>query len=95
MVEFPDNTAALLDLAAGRVSAVVVDEIVGRYYIAKKPDLYKVLEENFGDEQFGIGIRKSDEAFRAELQKAIDTMITDGSAKEISEKWFGADIVLK
>lgn len=95
MVEFPNNTEALLDLAAGRVSAVVVDEIVGRYYIAKKPDLYRVLEDNFGDEEFGIGIRKSDDAFRAELQKAIDTMITDGSAKEISEKWFGEDIVLK
>lgn len=95
MVEFPNNTEALLDLAAGRVSAVVVDEIVGRYYIAKKPDLYRVLEDNFGDEEFGIGIRKSDDAFRAELQKAIDTMITDGSAKAISEKWFGEDIVLK
>lgn len=95
MVEFPNNTEALLDLAAGRVSAVVVDEIVGRYYIAKKPDVYRVLEDNFGDEEFGIGIRKSDDAFRAELQKAIDTMITDGSAKEISEKWFGEDIVLK
>ncbi len=95
MVEFPNNTEALLDLAAGRVSAVVVDEIVGRYYIAKKPDLYRVLQDNFGDEEFGIGIRKSDDAFRAELQKAIDTMIADGTAKEISEKWFGEDIVLK
>lgn len=95
MVEFPNNTEALLDLAAGRVSAVVVDEIVGRYYIAKKPDMYEVIEDNFGDEEFGIGIRKSDDAFRAELQKAIDSMIADGSAKEISEKWFGEDIVLK
>lgn len=95
MVEFPNNTEALLDLAAGRVSAVVVDEIVGRYYIAKKPDIYRVLQDNFGDEEFGIGIRKSDEAFRAELQKAIDTMIADGSAKKISEQWFGEDIVLK
>ena len=36
--EFSNNTEALLDLAAGRVSAVVVDEIAGRYYIAKKAD---------------------------------------------------------
>jgi polar amino acid transport system substrate-binding protein len=95
LIEFPDNTAALLDLAAGRVSAVVVDEIVGRYYIAKKPDLYNILEENFGDEEFGVGLRQTDKAFLAELQKALDTMNTDGSAKEISEKWFGEDIVLK
>lgn len=95
MVEFPNNTEALLDLAAGRVSAVVVDEVVGKYYITKKPDMYKVIEDNFGNEEFGVGIRKSDDAFRAELQKAIDTMVADGSAKEISEKWFGEDIVLK
>lgn len=95
LVEFPNNTEALMDLAAGRVDAVVVDEIVGRYYIAKKAELYSVLEDNFGSEEYGVGVRKSDEAFLTELQKAIDTMNADGSAKEISEKWFGADIVLK
>jgi len=95
LVEFSNNTEALLDLSTGRVDAVVVDEIVGRYYIAKKADLYTVLEDNFGSEEYGVGVRKSDVAFLTELQKAIDTMNSDGSAKEISENWFGADIVLK
>jgi len=95
MVEFPNNTEALMDLAAGRVDAVVVDEVVGRYYIAKKADLYSVLADNFGSEEYGVGVRKTDAAFLAELQKALDSMNADGSAKAISEKWFGADIVLK
>lgn len=95
LVEFSNYTEALMDVNAGRVDAVVIDEVVGRYYIAKKADLYKVLDDNFGSEEYGIGIRKSDVAFQTELQKAIDAMNADGSSKAISEKWFGADIVLK
>lgn len=95
LVEFGNYTEALMDVNVGRMDAVVIDEVVGRYYIAKEPSLYTVLEDNFGSEEYGIGIRKTDAAFQAELQKAIDAMIADGSAKEISEKWFGEDIVLK
>ncbi len=92
LVEFGSNDEALLDLASGRLDAVVVDEVVGRYYIAKKPDDYKVIEENFGEEEFGVGLRQTDAAFLAELQKALDAMKADGTAAEISEKWFGEDI---
>ncbi len=95
LVEFTSNDEALLDLSAGRLDAVVVDEVVGRYYIAKKPDTYIVISENFGEEEFGVGIRKSDAAFLAELDKALDAMKADGSAGEISKKWFGEDIMKK
>lgn len=92
---FPDNAAALMDLSAGRLDAVVVDEILGRYYIAKKPGEYKILDDNFGQEQYGVGVRKSDKAFLQELNKVLDEMKADGTAGEISKKWFGEDIVLK
>ena len=35
IVEFPDNPTAFLDLKAGRVDALVVDEVVGRNLIAE------------------------------------------------------------
>ncbi|NLB88383.1 MAG: amino acid ABC transporter substrate-binding protein [Syntrophomonadaceae bacterium] len=91
-VEFGSNDEALLDLATGRLDAVVVDEVVGRYYIAKKPDDYKVLEEHFGLEEFGVGLRKNDTSFLAELQKVLDEMKADGTMTEVSNKWFGEDI---
>lgn len=93
MVEFGTNDEALRDLNAGRVDAVVVDEIVGRYYISKYPSDYTVLEENFGEEDYGVGVRKSDKKLLEELQKAIDEMVEDGTAAEISKKWFGEDIM--
>ncbi len=93
IVEFASNDEALLDLAAGRLDAVVVDNIVGRYYISKKADVYDVADEDFGDEEFGAGFRKGDVAFRDKVQEALDEMKADGTSAKISEKWFGADIV--
>ena len=93
--EFDTNDMALRDLAGGGLEAVVVDEVVGRYYLSNHPGEYKVLEDNFGVEAFGVGLRLSDQAFLAELEKALDEMKADGTAAEISNKWFGEDITKK
>ncbi|HRW13592.1 MAG TPA: amino acid ABC transporter substrate-binding protein, partial [Syntrophomonas sp.] len=91
LVQFDNNNDALLDLKSGRLDAVVVDEVVGRYYLAKHAEDYDVMEENFGSEDFGIGVRKTDKTFLEELQKALDAMKADGTSAEISKKWFGED----
>lgn len=91
--KYGDNVAALMDLKTGRLDAVVVDEIVGRYYIAKKPGEYNVLTENFGSEEYGVGLRKEDKELLAKLQKALDEMKKDGTSAKISKQWFGEDIV--
>jgi len=93
--KFGDNVAALMDLSAGRLDALVVDEIVGRYYTAKKPGEYRVLEDNFGTEDYGVGTRKDDTELATKLDKALDAMKADGAAAKISTDWFGKDIVKK
>ena len=52
---YPDYLEAFLDLENGRIAALVVDEILGKYYIAKRDGGYKVLEDNFGEEEYGVG----------------------------------------
>jgi polar amino acid transport system substrate-binding protein len=93
--KFGDNVTALMDLRAGRLDALVVDEVVGRYYTARKPGEYRVLDENFGTEDYGVGTRKDDVELMARLQKTLDEMKNDGSAATISTKWFGKDIIKK
>lgn len=93
--EFDSNDLAMRDLKGGGVDAVVVDEVVGRYYITKHPDDYKVLDENFGVEGFGVGLRLTDKAFQAQLDKALDDMKADGTASTISEKWLEKDLIKK
>lgn len=91
--KFGDNVTALMDLTAGRLDALIVDEVVGRYYTAKKPGEYAILEENFGTEEYGIGVRKDDTELLGKIQKAMDEMKKDGAAARISTQWFGKDIV--
>ena len=93
--KYSNNTEALLDLKAGRIDAVIVDEVVGRYYVSKKPDDYKVLNENLGVEDYGVGIRKTDVLLTAEIDKLLQQMKSDGTANTISQKWFGKDIIYK
>ena len=82
-----------MDLSAGRVDAVVLDEVVGRYYTAKKPGEYVVLEDNFGTEDYGVGLRLEDTELHARIDKALADMKQDGSGARIAEQWFGKNIL--
>lgn len=95
VVKFNTYTEALLDITAGRVDAVVVDEVVGRYYISKKPGEYKVASEDFGSEEYGVGFRIEDASFIKAVDEALDAMKKDGTADEIANKWFGDTSALK
>ena len=90
---FETNNEALMDLEAKRIDAVVVDEILARYYINQKgEEKYKILKDDFGSEAYGVGIRKGDEELLEKINQAFEDIKKDGTAKKISEKWFGQDI---
>ncbi|SOY51733.1 amino acid ABC transporter substrate-binding protein [Cupriavidus taiwanensis] len=89
---FGDNVTALMDLSAGRLDAIVVDEVVGRYLISKRAGEYRVLEENFGTEEYGVGVRKDDAELLGKLDKTLASMKQDGTAARIATQWFGTDI---
>lgn len=91
---FETNNEALMDLEAKRIDAVVADEILARYYINKKGEgKFKILNDDFGDESYGVGIRKGDEELLEKLNEAFEDIKKDGTAKKVSEKWFGQDII--
>ena len=87
--KYANNVDALLDLKAGRIQGVVVDEVVGRYYMTKNGGSYRVLEETLGGESYGVGFRKDDSEFGEELNKALIDMKEDGTFNKIKETWFG------
>lgn len=92
---YPDNRRALDDLAAGRVDAVVMDEVTARYIITHKQGTFVILTDNFGTEQYGVGFRKGDIAFRDAVDKVLDEMKKDGTIDRIAKKWFGEKAVVK
>lgn len=97
LIQAPDYVEAFMELKQGSVDAVVVDEIFGMYHIAQEngADTYRVLDESMGDEQYGIGFRLEDQAFRDKIQETLTAIINDGKGAEISQKWFGEDILIK
>ncbi|WP_409273429.1 amino acid ABC transporter substrate-binding protein [Neobacillus sp. SCS-31] len=95
VTEFADNVMALNDLKSGRLDAVVIDEVVINYYMAKQENTFKILDESLAPEQYGVGVKKGNEELRDKLQKALDKLNEDGTAAEVSKKWFGEDKVLK
>lgn len=90
--EYDTNPKAFLDLESGRIAAVVVDNVSGRYYIAQRPGKYLALTGFISKEPFGVAFRKDDVSLRDMVQKTIDEMVADGTMGKISRKWFGEDI---
>lgn len=95
--EYDTNVNAFLDLDIGRIDAVVCDEVVGRYY-AENSNLaneVRVLDDNFGGEEYGIATRLDDTALNTLISDNLKKVNENGTGAAISEKWFGEDILLK
>jgi len=90
--EYEDNPKALLDLEAGRIDVVVIDNVTGRDFIAKRPGKFKVLPGFISKEPFGVAFRKDDGELREKVQQTLDKMVKDGTMAKISRKWFAEDI---
>ena len=88
-VEYATNTECFKDIEAKRCDAIVVDEVLARYYMKQNgEEKYKVLDENFGEEQFAVGMRKDDAALQEALNKALAKLKEDGTYDEIYKKYF-------
>jgi polar amino acid transport system substrate-binding protein len=95
---YDDYQDALNDLKSStRIDAVAVDKVLIEYVMKQNPDTFVILEESLGDEYFGIGCRKGEEALADAIDKALDELKADGTTAQISEPWFGAgnDIVIR
>lgn len=88
-IEFDTNIDCFMDLEAGRSDAIVCDEVLARYVMKQRgAEKYRVLEENFGEEEYGIGVRKSDTELLNQLNNALEECMKDGSYDELYKKWF-------
>ena len=80
------------DMKAGRLDAVIVDEVVGQYYIAKDKSSFRDSGCRLTNEPVGACFRKDNTKLRDDVQEIIDAMTADGTMKKISMKWFGKDL---
>ena len=73
---------------------LIIDEIAAHYEMNKHPGDFEIIEATVGPTtEFGIGFRKNDTELRDKVQKAFDSVVADGTAKQISMKWFQSDLI--
>jgi len=80
------------DLRLGRVDAIMTDLLVAYEYIARS-DVYEIVWQG-GEEEFGICMKKGNDALTQAVNKALDELFEDGTMLEISRNTFnGLDLV--
>ncbi len=87
-----DNVQALLDLKTSGSDAVVLDEVVARYYVEKEEGTYRILDDVLAEEDYVIGFRKGEVALANEVENQLKSMAADGTLAKLSEAWFGKDL---
>jgi polar amino acid transport system substrate-binding protein len=83
---YADPVGAYRDLELGRVDAVLMDVPMEAFYARPNPKL-KPAGEPFMRGAYVIGLRKGDEALKAEVDAGIDKIVRDGTLERILRKW--------
>ncbi|HOJ09707.1 MAG TPA: amino acid ABC transporter substrate-binding protein [Clostridiales bacterium] len=93
VILFDENMMAIMDLEKGGVDALLIDEIVIRYYMQTKGNNFKIFDKELSHEEYGVGFRKGDKKLMKKVEETLEAMSKDGKLTEISTKWFDRDIV--
>ena len=80
------------ELEGGVADAVFVDMPVAASYVAQHDGL-AIIDEDLGAEQYGIAFRSGDAELCAQVDKAVQALVENGTYAEIAAKPEYADIV--
>lgn len=82
------------DVALGRADAFVMDRVSATQVIHDKPLPLQLAGQPFSKIENALPFRDDEtgHAQRDRINQALETLRSDGTLKEISEKWFGSDI---
>ena len=92
VLAYDEYLTALMDMQAGGVDAVLIDQVVAEFRIAGMGTDQIVPVATLADDNYGIGFRQGDIALRDKVEAVLKEMKADGKLAEISSQWFGSDI---
>jgi len=80
------------ELRLGRVDAIMTDLLVAYEYLSRS-DFFEIVWQG-GEEEFGVCMRKGNDALTKAIDKALDELFMDGTMLKISREIFdGMDLV--
>jgi polar amino acid transport system substrate-binding protein len=74
------------EMQLGRVDAIMTDLLVAFEYIGRS-DVFEIVWQG-GEEEFGICMRKGNDALTEQINNALDELFTDGTMLKISRQIF-------
>ncbi|MDR1156857.1 MAG: amino acid ABC transporter substrate-binding protein [Oscillospiraceae bacterium] len=92
--EYRTYDECILDMQAGRIDVMIVDEVLGQYKNSKLAVKLNVASVDFGDDYYVIGFRKEDTELCAQVEEALRAVKASGKGAEIGSTWFGEDLLL-
>ena len=87
------DVAALMDLKTKRLDAVVADNIFAQIAIDEASLPVKAVGDLLAVNEQAIAVNKGNEELVEKINKALAELIEDGTYAEISEKWFGFNLM--
>jgi polar amino acid transport system substrate-binding protein len=90
-VSFESSDAVLNGLRSGQVDAVVIDYPVVQGWLKDKAnaDAFEVADNVNTGEQYGFTVKKGNTKLLAAVNKALSEAKSDGTYRELYEKWIG------
>lgn len=92
--EYDTYDTAIMDLKAGRVDVIAVDQVLGEYTNNNLGGEMKECTYSLGDDYYVIGFAKDNTELRDKVNDAIKALVDNGKAADISNDWFGKNIVV-
>lgn len=84
--------SSFLDLNAGRIQGIFLDEVYANYYVShlKNKNDYRIIENNkIPADYFAVGLRKGDKTLCDKINQGLVRLQKNGKLEQLNEKWFG------
>ncbi|WP_027399570.1 basic amino acid ABC transporter substrate-binding protein [Anaerovorax odorimutans] len=78
----------MLQLINGDVSAVIIDQPVGKTYLKKQPGKCKIVGDVLNAESYGFAVKKGNKELLDKINTGLQNMIDNGTYDELFTKWF-------
>ena len=90
VVAYDNGLTAVQALNNGQVDAVVIDNAPAKEFIAANPGL-KILDTSYAEEDYAIGMNKSNTALLEAVNAALEELKADGTLQAIVDKYIKAE----
>lgn len=92
VISFASIDQAFKQLAEKKLDAVLEESLIADFYIERDALPIKVTSPFAPPLSAGWAVRKGNRALAQRLSEGVQTLLSDGSFKTISTRWFGYDV---